>query len=133
MGMHSNIKENFAILDDGSIRRISNELDIAIQTIAQAISHDANIGILVPYKTRKFFYRLYKYVGIPHSKLYIDSLLLTKAPEFLEKAELGKKYLRQWWWISPFITLYGLLLLPIFIPIMIIRMKKIAQQIRNIK
>ena len=48
MGMHSNIKENFAILDDGSIRRISNELDIAIQTIAQAISHDANIGILVP-------------------------------------------------------------------------------------
>ena len=129
MGINSNI----LITEDGTIKRSANAIDGAIQDIAQIICRDANAGILVPYKTRKFFYRLCKYVGIPHSKLYVDSLLLINAPEFLEKAELGKKYLRQWWWISPIITLYGLLLMPIFIPIMIIRMKKIAQQIRNIK
>lgn len=129
MGINSNI----LITEDGTIKRSANTIDGAIQDIAQIICRNANTGILVPYKTRKFLYRLCKYVDIPHSKLYVDSLLLNNSPEFLEKAELGKKYLHQWWWISPIITLYGLLLMPIFIPIMIIRMKKIAQQIRNIK
>ena len=131
--MNSNINGNYAIAEDGTIKRSANAIDGAIQHVAQIICRDANAGILVPYKTRIFLYRLCKYVGIPHSKLYVDSLLLTNAPEFFEKTELGKKYLREWWWISPIITLYGLFLMPIFIPIMIIRMKKIAQQIRNIK
>ena len=96
MGANRTPKDNFIIAEDGTIKRYANAIDVAIKDIVQTISCDTNTGILVPYRTRKFFYRLCKYVGIPHSKLYVDSLLLANTPEFLEKAELGKKYLRQW-------------------------------------
>ena len=87
--------------------------------------------ILAAYKARKKCYQFCKESAKrPDYKEYVETLQLDNFPNELKKAELGKKYLRQWWWISPIIT-FGLLLMPIFIPIMIIRMKN-YQNIRII-
>ena len=131
MGMNSNINGNYAIAEDGTIKRPYSELDTAMLNIIRVGANKDDI--LAAYKARKKCYQFCKESAKrPDYKEYVETLQLDNFPNELKKAELGKKYLRQWWWISPIIT-FGLLLMPIFIPIMIIRMKKIAQQIRNIK
>lgn len=96
MGMNSNIKENFAIAEDGTIKRTSNELDIAMLNIIRVgASKD---DILAAYKARKKCYQLCKESAKrPDYREYVETLQLDNFPNELKKADHGKRYVRLLW------------------------------------
>ena len=96
MGMNSNIKENFAIAEDGTIKRSSNELDIAMLNIIRVgASKD---DILAAYKARKKCYQLCKESAKrPDYKEYVETLQLDNFPNELKKADYGRRYVRFLW------------------------------------
>lgn len=96
MGMNSNIKGNFAIAEDGTIKRSSNELDIAMLNIIRVgASKD---DILAAYKARKKCYQLCKESAKrPDYKEYVETLQLDNFPNELKKADYGKRYVRFLW------------------------------------
>ena len=89
--MNSNIKENFAIAEDGTIKRSSNELDIAMLNIIRVgASKD---DILAAYKARKKCYQLCKESAKrPDYKEYVETLQLDNFPNELKKADYGRRY-----------------------------------------
>lgn len=97
MGMNGNIKENFAIAEDGTIKRPSNELDTAMLNIIRVgASKD---DILAAYKARKKCYQLCKErAKRPDYKEYVETLQLDNFPNELKKADYGKQYVnfRRW-------------------------------------
>ena len=94
--MNSNIKENFAIAEDGTIKRSSNELDIAMLNIIRVgASKD---DILAAYKARKKCYQLCKESAKrPDYKEYVETLQLDNFPNELKKADYGRRYVRFLW------------------------------------
>lgn len=96
MGMNSNIKYNFAIAEDGTIKRTSNELDIAMLNIIRVgASKD---DILAAYKARKKCYQLCKESAKrPDYREYVETLQLDNFPNELKKADHGKRYVRLLW------------------------------------
>lgn len=96
MGMNSNIKENFAIAEDGTIKRTSNELDVAMLNIIRVGASKDNI--LAAYKARKKCYQLCKESAKrPDYKEYVETLQLDNFPNELKKADHGKRYVRLLW------------------------------------
>lgn len=97
MGMNGNIKENFAIAEDGTIKRPSNELDTAMLNIIRVGANKDDI--LAAYKALKKCYQLCKESSKrPDYKEYVDTLQLDNFPNELKKADYGKQYvnLRRW-------------------------------------
>lgn len=96
MGMNSNIKENFAIAEDGTIKRVSNELDVAMLNIIRVGANKDDI--LAAYKARKKCYQLCKESAKrPDYKEYVETLQLDNFPNELKKADYGKRYVRLLW------------------------------------
>lgn len=98
MGMNSNIKENFAIAEDGTIKRVSNELDVAMLNIVRVgASKD---DILAAYKARKKCYQICKKVAKRLDyREYVETLQLDNFPNKLKKADYGERYVNIFRWL----------------------------------
>lgn len=97
MGMNSNINWNYAIEEDGTIKRPYSELDIAMLNIIRVGANKDDI--LAAYKARKKCYQLCKErAKRPDYKEYVEALQLDNFPNELKKADYGKQYvnLRRW-------------------------------------
>ena len=94
MGINSNnINGNYAIAEDGTIKRPYSELDTAMLNIIRVGANKDDI--LAAYKARKKCYQLCKErTKRPDYKEYVETLQLDNFPNEFKKAELGKKYLR---------------------------------------
>jgi len=97
MGM-SNIKKNFAITEDGTIMRFSDELDIALLNIIRVNANKDDI--LAAYKAREKCYKLCKEsLNRKDYKEYVETLQLDNFPNELKKAEYGKRYVSLLKWL----------------------------------
>lgn len=97
MGMNSNINGNYAIAEDGTIKRPYSELDTAMLNIIRVGANKDDI--LAAYKARKKCYQLCKESAKrPDYKEYVETLQLDNFPNELKKADYGKQYvnLRRW-------------------------------------
>ena len=97
MGMNNNINGNYAIEEDGTIKRPYSELDTAMLNIIRVGANKDNI--LAAYKARKKCYQLCKESAKrPDYKEYVETLQLDNFPNELKKADYGKQYvnLRRW-------------------------------------
>ena len=91
--MNSNINGNYAIAEDGTIKRPYNELDTAMLNIIRVgASKD---DILAAYKARKKCYQLCKESAKrPDYKEYVETLQLDNFPCELKKADYGWRYVK---------------------------------------
>ena len=97
MGMNNNINGNYAIEEDGTIKRPYNELDTAMLNIIRVGANKDDI--LAAYKARKKCYQLCKErAKRPDYKEYVETLQLDNFPNELKKADYGKQYVnfRRW-------------------------------------
>lgn len=97
MGMNSNINWNYAIEEDGTIKRPYIELDTAMLNIIRVGANKDDI--LAAYKARKKCYQLCKErAKRPDYKEYVEILQLDNFPNELKKADYGKQYVnfRRW-------------------------------------
>ena len=96
MGMNSNTNVNYAIAEDGTIKRPYNELDTAMLNIIRVgASKD---DILAAYKARKKCYQLCKEnANRPDYKEYVETLQLDNFPNELKKADYGRRYVKLLW------------------------------------
>lgn len=97
MGMNSNINGNYAIEEDGTIKRPYSELDTAMLNIIRVGANKDDI--LAAYKARKKCYQLCKEnAKRPDYKEYVETLQLDNFPNELKKADYGKQYVnfRRW-------------------------------------
>ena len=111
MGMNSNINGNYAIAEDGTIKRPYSELDTAMLNIIRVGANKDNI--LAAYKARKKCYQLCKESAKrPDYKEYVETLQLDNFPNELKKADYGKKYVNiiKWLMIPVIIIALGCLL-----------------------
>lgn len=95
--MNSKISGNYAIAEDGIIKRPYSELDTAMLNIIRVGANKD--GILAAYKARKKCYQLCKErAKRPDYKEYVETLQLDNFPNELKKADYGKQYvnLRRW-------------------------------------
>lgn len=95
--MNNNINGNYAIEEDGTIKRPYSELDTAMLNIIRVGANKDNI--LAAYKARKKCYQLCKESAKrPDYKEYVETLQLDNFPNELKKADYGKQYvnLRRW-------------------------------------
>lgn len=91
MGMNSNINGNYAIAEDGTIKRPYSELDTAMLNIIRVGANKDDI--LAAYKARKKCYQLCKESAKrPDYKEYVETLQLDNFPNELKKADYGKQY-----------------------------------------
>lgn len=99
-----NIKENFAIEEDGTIKRPYNELDTAMLNIIRVgASKD---DILAAYRARKKCYQLCKErAKRPDYKEYVETLQLDNFPNELKKADYGWRYVKLLWCLALTIVL----------------------------
>ena len=98
MGMNSNINGNYAIAEDGTIKRPYSELDTAMLNIIRVGANKDNI--LAAYKARKKCYQLCKESAKrPDYKEYVETLQLDNFPNELKKADYGKKYVNLIKWL----------------------------------
>lgn len=98
MGMNSNINGNYAIAEDGTIKRPYSELDTAMLNIIRVGANKDNI--LAAYKARKKCYQLCKEnAKRPDYKEYVETLQLDNFPNELKKADYGKKYVNLIIWL----------------------------------
>lgn len=93
MGLNNNINGNYAIEEDGIIKRPYNELDTAMLSIIRVgASKD---DILAAYKARKKCYQLCKEsTKRPDYKEYVETLQLDNFPCELKKADYGWQYVK---------------------------------------
>lgn len=98
MGMNSNINGNYAIEEDGTIKRPYSELDTAMLNIIRVgASKD---DILAAYTARKKCYQLCKErAKRPDYKEYVETLQLDNFPNELKKADYGKQYVNLCRWL----------------------------------
>lgn len=111
MGMNSNINGNYAIAEDGTIKRPYSELDTAMLNIIRVGANKDDI--LAAYKARKKCYQLCKErAKRPDYKEYVETLQLDNFPNELKKADYGKKYVNliKWLMIPVIIIALGCLL-----------------------
>lgn len=97
MGRNSIINWNYAIEEDGTIKRPYSELDIAMLNIIRVGANKDDI--LAAYKARKKCYQLCKErAKRPDYKEYVETLQLDNFPNELKKADYGKQYVnfRRW-------------------------------------
>lgn len=97
MGMNSNINGNYAIEEDGTIKRPYSELDTAMLNIIRVGANKDDI--LAAYKARKKCYQLCKESAKrPDYEEYVETLQLDNFPNELKKADYGKQYVnfRRW-------------------------------------
>ena len=137
MGMYIN-DSNFSILEDGAIVRCTenntlksspNDLNVTILNIIRLGANSEKI--LAAYKARKKCYSICRRsTKRSDFKEYVNVLLLDNYPNELKKAELGKTYLRQLWFLLGIIV--GPVVFLLMILIMYVRMKEIAEKIKNI-
>ena len=107
-----NINGNYAIAEDGTIKRPYNELDTAMLNIIRVgASKD---DILAAYKARKKCYQLCKESAKrPDYKEYVETLQLDNFPCELKKADYGWRYVKLLWclaltiFLSIFSFIYG--------------------------
>lgn len=95
--MNSNINGNYAIAEDGTIKRPYSELDTAMLNIIRVGANKDDI--LAAYKARKKCYQLCKErAKRPDYKEYVETLQLDNFPNELKKADYGKQYVnfRRW-------------------------------------
>lgn len=95
--MNSKISGNYAIAEDGTIKRPYSELDTAMLNIIRVGANKDDI--LAAYKARKKCYQLCKErAKRPDYKEYVETLQLDNFPNELKKADYGKQYinLRRW-------------------------------------
>ena len=112
MGLNNNINGNYAIAEDGTIKRPYNELDTAMLSIIRVgASKD---DILAAYKARKKCYQLCKEsTKRPDYKEYVETLQLDNFPCELKKADYGWRYVKLLWclaltiFLSIFSFIYG--------------------------
>lgn len=104
MGMNSNINGNYAIEEDGTIKRPYNELDTAMLNIIRVgASKD---DILAAYRARKKCYQLCKErAKRPDYKEYVETLQLDNFPNELKKADYGWRYVKLLWCLALTIVL----------------------------
>ncbi|MBR1889206.1 MAG: hypothetical protein IJ816_01085 [Alloprevotella sp.] len=96
--MNSNIKENFAIAEDGTIKRVSNELDVAMLNIIRVGANKDDI--LAAYKARKKCYQICKKVAKRLDyREYVETLQLDNFPNELKKADYGERYVNIFRWL----------------------------------
>lgn len=97
MGRNSIINWNYAIEEDGTIKRPYSELDTAMLNIIRVGANKDDI--LAAYKARKKCYQLCKErAKRPDYKEYVETLQLDNFPNELKKADYGKQYVnfRRW-------------------------------------
>ena len=104
MGMNSSVNGNYAIAEDGTIKRPYNELDTAMLNIIRVgASKD---DILAAYKARKKCYQLCKESAKrPDYKEYVETLQLDNFPSELKKADYGWRYVKLLWCLALTIVL----------------------------
>lgn len=96
MGMNSNINGNYAIEEDGTIKRPYSELDTAMLNIIRVGANKDDI--LAAYKARKKCYQLCKErAKRPDYKEYVETLQLDNFPCELKKADYGRRYVKLFW------------------------------------
>jgi len=94
--MNSNIRENFAITEDGTIKR-PYDLEASILNIIRVAASKDNL--LAAYDARKSCYKLCKRAGCPNPINYVETLQLDNYPLEFKKAEYGRRYVRSLWWL----------------------------------
>lgn len=99
-----NINGNYAIAEDGTIKRPYNELDTAMLNIIRVgASKD---DILAAYRARKKCYQLCKESAKrPDYKEYVETLQLDNFPCELKKADYGWRYVKLLWCLALTIVL----------------------------
>ena len=123
MGISGEIKENFIVNEDGTIKRSSNELDLRMLNIIRVGANKENP--LAAYRARKQCYKLCKKsTHRDDYKAYVEGLQLDHYPNEFVKAELGQKILRQYWWL---LSIVGIL----FLPLLIRRHNKLSKRIKE--
>lgn len=104
MGMNSNINGNYAIEEDGTIKRPYNELDTAMLNIIRVGANKDDI--LAAYRARKKCYQLCKESAKrPDYKEYVETLQLDNFPCELKKADYGWRYVKLLWCLALTIVL----------------------------
>lgn len=91
-----NINGNYAIAEDGTIKRSYSDLDTAMLNIIRVGANKDDI--LAAYKARKKCYQLCKESAKrPDYKEYVETLQLDNFPNEFKKADYGKRYVRLFW------------------------------------
>ena len=105
MGINSNnINGNYAIAEDGTIKRPYSELDTAMLNIIRVGANKDDI--LAAYKARKKCYQLCKESAKrPDYKEYVETLQLDNFPCELKKADYGWRYVKLLWCLALTIVL----------------------------
>lgn len=89
--MNSNINGNYAIAEDGTIKRPYSELDTAMLNIIRVGANKDDI--LAAYKARKKSIQLLeKQTSRVDCESYVDALILDFYPNEFKKAEQEKKF-----------------------------------------
>lgn len=102
--MNSNINGNYAIAEDGTIKRPYSELDTAMLNIIRVGANKDDI--LAAYKARKKCYQLCKEsTKRPDYKEYVETLQLDNFPCELKKADYGWRYVKLLWCLALTIVL----------------------------
>lgn len=125
-----NLKEEFSVKNDGTIVRTPESMDARILNIIRIGANKTNL--LAAYKAQKKCFKICKQqTQRIDYKEYVECLQLDNYRDEFKKAELGRKFCKQLWWLLLIIPTVGFGL--IVLPLLIIRMKKIANEIRSIK
>lgn len=94
--MNSNINGDYAIAEDGTIKRPYSELDAAMLNIIRVGANKDDL--LAAYRARKKCYKLCQQTtGRLDYKEYVETLQLDNFPNELKKADYGKRYINLLW------------------------------------
>ncbi len=125
-----NLNEEFIVKTDGTIERKSNELDAILLNIIRIGANKDNI--LAAYRAQKKCYKICKKeTKRVDYREYVQGLQLDNFPSEFKKAELGRSYVNQYWWLLLLIPTFGvaLLLLPLFFK----KLKQLSNAIKETK
>lgn len=120
--------DNEPLRSDGTPERIPNELDATLLNIIRVGANKTDL--LAAYRAQKKCYKICKKMtGRVDYREYVQGLQLDNYPAEFRKAELGRSYRKQFWWLLLLIPTYGsaLLLAPLFFG----KLKQLLNAIRN--
>lgn len=119
---------NEPLRSDGSPGGTPNELDATLLNIIRVGANKENL--LAAYRAQKKCYKICKKMTkrIDYRE-YVQGLQLDNYPAEFRKAELGRSYRKQFWWLLLLIPTFGsaLLLAPLFFG----KLKQLSNAIRN--
>lgn len=125
-----NINEEFIVKTDGTIERKSSELDATLLNIIRIGANKDNI--LAAYRSQKKCYRICKKeTKRVDYREYVQGLQLDNFPIEFKKAELGRSYVNQYWWLLLLIPSIGLALL--LSPQFFKKLKQLSNAIKDVK